>query len=129
MDLRLDGRVRRGDRCRFREVGIRTCRRPSLPTPAPGSDYLDVDEAGVSTLARELPGERLGVECDVTDAASVKRAIAQVGSAFGPVGVLVNNAGVTQRRSFSDITGDDYDRVVDVVCVEASCAVKRCSPS
>ena len=75
---------------------------------------LDIDLVGVSELAENLPGNHLAVECDVTNRASVSEAVAQIGSQLGPVTVLVNNAGVTQRRPFSDIQDEDYDRILDV---------------
>jgi len=113
MDLRLDGRIAVVTGAGS-QVGIGRAVARLFADAGARLGLLDVDAAGVSTLARELPGEHLGVECDVTDAANVRQAIAEVGSALGPVSVLVNNAGVTQRRAFSDISGDDYDHVVDV---------------
>jgi NAD(P)-dependent dehydrogenase (short-subunit alcohol dehydrogenase family) len=113
MELRLDGRTAIVTGAAS-QVGIGRAVARLFADAGARLGLLDVDAAGVSTLAGELPGEHLGVECDVTDVVSVRRAVAQVGSSLGPVTVLVNNAGVTQRRAFSDITGDDYDHVVDV---------------
>ncbi len=75
---------------------------------------LDVDGAGAAELAADLPGNHIGVECDVTNAASVRSAVRQVNAELGPVTVLVNNAGVTQRRAFAEITEEDYDLIHDV---------------
>jgi NAD(P)-dependent dehydrogenase (short-subunit alcohol dehydrogenase family) len=113
MELRLDGRVAIVTGAGS-QIGIGRAIARLFAEAGAQLGLLDVDVASVSALAHELPGKHLGIECDVTDVASVRRAVAQVGSELGPVTVLVNNAGVTQRRAFSDITGDDYARVVDV---------------
>ena len=54
------------------------------------------------------------VECDVTDQASVERAFAQAQQAFGPVGVLVNNAGTAISAAFGATTRDLWDRMLAV---------------
>ena len=54
-------------------------------------------------------GSASSVLLDVTDAAWVRRAMAQA----GPLDVLVNNAGITVSRPVLEITEDDYDLVVD----------------
>ena len=38
----------------------------------------------------------------------------QAVTSFGTIDVLVNNAGVAQQKLFSDITEDDWDRMMDV---------------
>lgn len=54
-------------------------------------------------------GTATTVEMDVTDAASVERAVA----AAGPVDVLVNNSGVTLSKPVLDQTEADWDSVLD----------------
>jgi 2-hydroxycyclohexanecarboxyl-CoA dehydrogenase len=51
----------------------------------------DLDAAAAREVAAEIDG--LATELDVTDTGSVGRAVAAVADAFGPVDVLVNNAG------------------------------------
>jgi NAD(P)-dependent dehydrogenase (short-subunit alcohol dehydrogenase family) len=69
-------------------------------------------------LARAEPdaaAARLGArEVEDTDKASCDAAIAAVLKAFGRIDVLVNNAGITQPVKTLDITGADYDRILDV---------------
>ena len=55
---------------------------------------LDIDEAAAQAKAGAIGGAALGLRCDVTDAASVRDAFAQVASAFGGVDI----AGVECRR-------------------------------
>ena len=68
---------------------------------------LDRDPAGA-------PEGVLGVACDVTDAAGVDRAVAQVAADLGAIDVLVNNAGI---GAAGDVTANDdaeWARVLDV---------------
>lgn len=55
----------------------------------------DVDEAGGRALAERLGKDTLFVAHDVRDEAAWQRAFDAAETAFGPVGVLVNNAGKT----------------------------------
>ncbi len=58
-------------------------------------------------------GNAIGVEMDVTDAASVAAAFEAVEEEAGPVTVLVNNAGVADGKAALDLTEDDWDRILD----------------
>lgn len=60
-------------------------------------------------LAAEIGGDTWAIAMDVTDADSIRAAIAEV----GPIDVLVNNAGVSDSRPVLDVTTADYDRVMD----------------
>lgn len=85
---------------------------------------LDLDEAEVQQAAADVAdgvgraGAAIGLRCDVTDMASCRSAIAQVlawGTAAGRIDVLINNAGLTQKRSAAEISAEDYQLVTDVV--------------
>ena len=51
---------------------------------------------------------------DVTDAASVQRAIAQAGAELGVADIVVNNAGIAGRAVSLDVTDEAWKSVVDV---------------
>lgn len=53
------------------------------------------------------------VRMDVTEAASVEQAFATAEAQFGPVSILVNNAGVTGTRAALDVTDNDWSSVID----------------
>lgn len=53
------------------------------------------------------------VSMDVTDTASIERALDEAERAFGPVSVLVNNAGVTETRAAIDVEEAAWDRIID----------------
>jgi len=50
---------------------------------------------------------------DVAEAASVAAAFSRADAAFGPVSVLVNNAGIAVSASSLDLEEEDWDRVID----------------
>jgi len=64
---------------------------------------LDVDEAAAQAKARAIGGAALGLRCDVTDAASVRDAFAQVASAFGGVDIAVSNAGAAWQGRIGEV--------------------------
>ena len=58
-------------------------------------------------------GEAAAVAMDVTDKDSVKKAFDDAGKFFGPIEILINNAGVAKSMTFAKTQEDDWDYVVD----------------
>ena len=75
---------------------------------------LDLARAEPAAVAARLGDAHIGLVADVTDKASCDAAAAQVLKAFGRIDILVNNAGITQPVKTLEITGADYDRILDV---------------
>jgi len=75
---------------------------------------LDLERADPAGAAADLGPQHLGVVADVTDKASCEAAAAEVLAKLGRIDILFNNAGITQPRKTLDITGADYDAVLDV---------------
>jgi NAD(P)-dependent dehydrogenase (short-subunit alcohol dehydrogenase family) len=75
---------------------------------------LDLDQEDPAAAARTFGPEHLGLACDVRDAQSCQAAVAQVLQWAGRVDVLVNNAGVTQRRGIMEVSAEDYDLITGV---------------
>ncbi|AUH51154.1 beta-ketoacyl-ACP reductase [Chromobacterium sp. ATCC 53434] len=50
--------------------------------------------------------------CDVTDFAACQEVTARIAKNIGPVGILVNNAGITRDASFRKQSKDDWDAVI-----------------
>lgn len=75
---------------------------------------LDLAAADPQAAAARLGDGQMGVVANVTDKASCEAAAAAVQARYGRIDILVNNAGVTQPAKFLDITGADYDRILDV---------------
>jgi NAD(P)-dependent dehydrogenase (short-subunit alcohol dehydrogenase family) len=73
------------------------------------------DAQALSQLAAELGQERaLPVAADVTDAASVRGAFAAARARFGPVHILINNAGQAASAKFTDTDEALWQRIIAV---------------
>jgi len=74
----------------------------------------DLERADPAGAAAQLGAGHLGLVADVTDKASCEAAVQAALQAFGRIDTLVNNAGITQPVKTLEITGSDYDRILDV---------------
>lgn len=74
------------------------------------------DEAGAAETLRgiERYGSGLAFKVSVLDVPGTRAMVGEVREAWGPIDVLVNNAGVTQNLPVALIDEDDWDRVMDV---------------
>lgn len=81
----------------------------------------------VTARSGEGPTGALTVRADVTDAASVDAAFAEVERELGPVEVLVSNAGITADTLIMRMSDEDFDRVVDTNLGGSFRVVKRAS--
>ena len=71
------------------------------------------DEAHAIADQIKAKGRRaLAVQMDVTHRLSVEEAANQA-RAFGPISVLVNNAGINKPTDFDQVTDSDWDMVLD----------------
>jgi len=72
-------------------------------------------EADAVTAAISASGRRaLAVGADVSDSDAVVRMIGRIEAELGPVGVLVNNAGIAIIRGVDDLTEDEFDLTLAV---------------
>ncbi|HEY6665195.1 MAG TPA: SDR family NAD(P)-dependent oxidoreductase [Propionibacteriaceae bacterium] len=79
---------------------------------------LDLDEPSAKEAADEVAErgrvQTAGIDCDVTDEASVEAALAALDGSMPSVGALINNAGITSPTQFLDVTGEEWDRIFAV---------------
>ena len=54
-------------------------------------------------------GDAHVVECDVTDALSIKAAVARAETEMGSIDILVNNSGVSTTQRIQDVSEEDFD--------------------
>ena len=74
---------------------------------------LDANRAGAEEVAAQVKG--IGLPCDVSSASSVQQAIEEVRRQFGPIQILVNNAGITGRTvPLWELEESDLDKVYAV---------------
>ena len=77
-----------------------------------GRDRAALAERVAELASRGTPA--LGhVAFDVTDGPAVVDEVAAIGRAHGPIGILVNNAGIILRKPVLDTTDADWQRVID----------------
>jgi meso-butanediol dehydrogenase/(S,S)-butanediol dehydrogenase/diacetyl reductase len=75
---------------------------------------LDRSPEGRDAIWRQLPALAATVAADVANLAEVEAAFAEAVRAMGGVDVLVNNAGISIRHNFLDITPEEWDKVIAV---------------
>ncbi|QLK26834.1 beta-ketoacyl-ACP reductase [Natrinema zhouii] len=59
-------------------------------------------------------GSAVAARADVSDRAEVEHMVEVCHEAFGPADVLVNNAGITADKQFTEMSREEWDRVMDV---------------
>jgi NAD(P)-dependent dehydrogenase (short-subunit alcohol dehydrogenase family) len=86
---------------RFLEEGSQVC-------------VLDRDAAACDHIRHELPQLGEAIIADVTDLMQVEAAFAEAIRLMDGVDVLINNAGISIRHKFLDITPEEWDKVIAV---------------
>lgn len=74
---------------------------------------LDRDAEGLQRMATEHDGIDACWHADVSDREQVLAAFAQLDAHWGGLDILINNAGISLRHDFLDITPDQWRRVLD----------------
>ena len=78
---------------------------------------LDLDEARCADTVAAVEkdgGQAVALGADVSDRAQVRAAVAKLRDAFGPVTIVVNNAGVTDSTPFEQVTEELFDFIYKV---------------
>jgi NAD(P)-dependent dehydrogenase (short-subunit alcohol dehydrogenase family) len=75
---------------------------------------LDRDAGARAQVLRQLPALAGAVHADVSDLQQVEAAFAEALRLMGGVDVLINNAGISIRHKFLDITPAEWDKVLAV---------------
>jgi NAD(P)-dependent dehydrogenase (short-subunit alcohol dehydrogenase family) len=87
------------------------------------------DQVAVTYNSSPPPDGLFGVQCDVTSTESVDAAFTQIEEHFGPVEVLVSNAGVTHDGLLLRMKDTDFTSVIDANLTAAFRVTKRASQS
>lgn len=91
--------------------------------------FTDINEEVGQSLAEELGDNALFVKHDVTDEAGWQEVIKKTEAVFGPVNVLVNNAGISMSKSIFDMSLEDYRKIIDINQVSVFLGIKAVLPS
>jgi NAD(P)-dependent dehydrogenase (short-subunit alcohol dehydrogenase family) len=72
------------------------------------------DVAGLVDEVRSLGADAVGMELDLTDVASSRRAVERLVADTGRIDILVNNAGLGFNHDAIDVTESDWDEMMAV---------------
>ena len=75
---------------------------------------MDKDREAGEQLLTELPGLTKFFTCDVSDMSQVQSAVGEIIRVAGGIDVLINNAGISIRHDFLDITPEEWEKVLAV---------------
>jgi len=75
---------------------------------------IDINKESQKKLAKELPELGAVISCDVSNHRQVQKGFSQAVDTMGSVDILINNAGISIRHNFLDITPENLDRVLSV---------------
>lgn len=67
----------------------------------------------LDALAAQRPGRIVPMAVDVTRPAQIEAAFARIESDYGPIGVLINNAGIYERLNFWEQDLESMGRIID----------------
>ena len=70
--------------------------------------------AETAKLIADAGGKALAIGADCANEAEIKAAADAIRAKFGPINVLVNNAGIAPFTPYMDIKHDDWDKVVAI---------------
>ncbi|NUB92710.1 beta-ketoacyl-ACP reductase [Haloterrigena sp. SYSU A121-1] len=79
-------------------------------------NYRSSEDAAQNAVGaiEDAGGSAVAAQADVTDREEVEHMREVCHEAFGPADVLVNNAGITADVQFTEMSREDWDRVMDV---------------
>lgn len=75
---------------------------------------LDSGEGARIRVKRELPGLTKVIDADVSDLEQVQAAFDLAINCMGSVDIVINNAGISIRHDFLDITPQEWDKVINI---------------
>ncbi|MBQ7247377.1 MAG: gluconate 5-dehydrogenase [Lachnospiraceae bacterium] len=77
---------------------------------------------------REKGIDATGYICDITKEDEVLKMVESIRSDFGPVNILVNNAGIIKRIPMLDMSAEDFRQVIDIDLTAAFIVSKAVLP-
>jgi NAD(P)-dependent dehydrogenase (short-subunit alcohol dehydrogenase family) len=92
------------------------------------ADLVGERAEGVASGIDDAGGTALAVAADVATPEGVAHVFARAESVFGPVGILVNNAGASLGNDIQTIEPDIWDRNMDIVLKSAFLCTKAALP-
>ena len=78
---------------------------------------LDLNLEGCQAVVDEITaagGKAIALQASIADRPQVAAAVDKLRAAFGPVTIVVNNAGISNFIAFEDLTDADWDRMFEI---------------
>ncbi len=79
------------------------------------NDETRLKEAETEMRKTYSPDQYVTTVIDVTNAESIRKAMANANIAFGGIDILVNNAGISISRGFTEHTEEEWDSLYDIL--------------
>jgi len=70
------------------------------------------DEKKLSHAKERLGDHCYPMVCDLSDLSSIPSFVCNVIKQFGQIDILVNNAGINMKKEFTDVTDEDFQKVI-----------------
>jgi 3-oxoacyl-[acyl-carrier protein] reductase len=86
------------------------------------------DAAAVAEVINSSGGEAIAVRADVSQASEVERLVRDVTTTFGPITVLVNNAGILGVLAYDQVDEAEWERVIRTNLTSAFLVTKAVLP-
>lgn len=91
--------------------------------------FTDINEEGGKSLENKIGKNVKFVKHDVSNASDWKNVVEVTNATFGPVNVLVNNAGITIPKNIEEMTEDDYKKVININQISVFLGMKSVLPT
>jgi NAD(P)-dependent dehydrogenase (short-subunit alcohol dehydrogenase family) len=95
-----------------RGIGLALARR--LVSGGARVAVADIDADGANEAAADLGYGSIGMRCDVRSMEDVTAAVKTTVETFGGLDLLVNNAGIEIAKPITELTEDEFARVLDI---------------
>ncbi|MFP4589015.1 MAG: SDR family NAD(P)-dependent oxidoreductase [Candidatus Bipolaricaulota bacterium] len=93
-------------------------------------NYSQDEEGAEETVKRihDHGGEAFSVQADVSKPDQVERLIQKTAERYGDIGVLVNNAGISQHATIENLSYEDWEKSISVNLSAAFRCAKQVAP-
>jgi len=75
---------------------------------------LDIDENAIQKIEKKLPSLGKCIRADVTSQSSLDLAFNKLIDAVGGLDILINNAGISYRHKFVDISVQEWEKLIQI---------------
>lgn len=91
--------------------------------------FTDILVKEGQSLAKELGDNVAFIKHDVVNEAEWNHVVSEAEDKFGPINILVNNAGIAPNKPLEDTTEEEYRKVIEVNQLSAFLGMKTVLPS